>query len=326
MADLLGAIKASGILVLYLLFGIVTCKAALSAYRITLHPLARVPGPRLAAISNVWYAYHVRNGHAASLGRTLHKRYGPVVRVGPNEVWFNTPEAFDTIYSMDIPYDELPYNEILNYSTGTGPKGLEKSDFYCKRYPRVSCPNSNQQFYTHPVATSLSKPSVDHFLRTKFPDNLDLLSERDMRRYRLQRRLIGPIYRASNVIKYEKAVDDILGKVMQVIKDFKSQEIDLKEWMHIISVECLGASVLSWSPGMLKAGSDWASSNHSYLGWRRKSVFGLFPIMAKLDLCSSKIARNFGNIWGVTFPPPPGFRAFFPVSFLNEPFGFYYYY
>ena len=71
-------------------------------YRLLFHPLARTPGPRLAAISNIWHARHVRNGRARELGKTLHERYGPVVRVGPNEVWFNSGEAFKAIYSMDV--------------------------------------------------------------------------------------------------------------------------------------------------------------------------------------------------------------------------------
>jgi hypothetical protein len=68
-------------------------------YRLHFHPLSKVPGPRFAAISNLWHAYHVRNGHMLELGKTLHKRYGPMVRVGPNEVWFNSKEAFKRIYS-----------------------------------------------------------------------------------------------------------------------------------------------------------------------------------------------------------------------------------
>lgn len=68
-------------------------------YRLVFHPLASIPGPRLAAISSIWHVYHARNGRMAHLGRTLHRRYGPVVRVGPNEVWFNTKQAFQAIYS-----------------------------------------------------------------------------------------------------------------------------------------------------------------------------------------------------------------------------------
>ncbi len=67
-------------------------------YRLFFHPLARIPGPRLAAVSNIWHARQVRDGRARELGKSLHQRYGPVVRVGPNEVWFNSAEAFREIY------------------------------------------------------------------------------------------------------------------------------------------------------------------------------------------------------------------------------------
>lgn len=79
---------------------IVTWILATCLYRLTLHPLSRVPGPWLASLSNIWYAYHVRNGLVAQLATTLHHKYGPVVRVGPNEVWFNSKTAFKVIYSM----------------------------------------------------------------------------------------------------------------------------------------------------------------------------------------------------------------------------------
>lgn len=72
---------------------------AVAVYRLFLHPLSRIPGPRLAAVTNCWLAYHVRNGHMLRLGKTLHAEYGPAVRVGPNEVWFNTKDAFRLIYS-----------------------------------------------------------------------------------------------------------------------------------------------------------------------------------------------------------------------------------
>lgn len=71
-----------------------------AAYRLLFHPLARIPGPRLAAITNIWQARHVRNGHAREMGKGLHKKYGSIVRVGPNEVWFNSADAFKKIYSM----------------------------------------------------------------------------------------------------------------------------------------------------------------------------------------------------------------------------------
>lgn len=77
--------------------------ATIACYRACLHPLSHVPGPRLAALSSAWYAYHVRHGRMLPLATTLHRRYGPVVRVGPNELWFNSKDAFRLIYSQSPP-------------------------------------------------------------------------------------------------------------------------------------------------------------------------------------------------------------------------------
>ncbi|KAK4091631.1 hypothetical protein Purlil1_4061 [Purpureocillium lilacinum] len=162
------------------------------------------------------------------------------------------------------------------------------------------------------MATSLSRPQLDWRLRTHFPDNLDLLSELNTKRYRLQRRLIGRTYHASNVAKYEHAIDDVVNRAVTKLVSLQGQELDLKEWMHIIVVECLGAAVLSWSPGLLKDGTDWGTIEHSYRGWRRKSVFGLFPIMIKMELLSSDVGRAFAALCGVTYKTPDNFRPFFP--------------
>lgn len=90
----------------------ISCVLATCLYRISLHPLSRVPGPRLAALSNIWYAYHVRNGLVAQLATTLHQQYGPAVRVGPNEVWFNSKDAFKAIYSASS-LSSLPFLHSL---------------------------------------------------------------------------------------------------------------------------------------------------------------------------------------------------------------------
>ncbi|KAH6889383.1 cytochrome P450 [Thelonectria olida] len=245
---------------------------AIAIYRLFFHPLASISGPKLAAISSFWHAYHVRNGRMAYLGKTLHQMYGPIVRVGPNEVWFNTKEAFQAIYTMG--------------------SGYEKSDFY--------------------LATALSKPHLNWQLDPHFPDTLDLLSERDVQRYRLQRRLIGPVYQTSNLIQYEAAIDAVLERVIAKLRSLQGAQVELSEWMHIITVECLAAVVISWSPGMLKNSTDWGTGPHAYLSWRRKSIFGLFPTMAKLSFWNKTAGRLFSTAWGVNFETPKNFKPFFP--------------
>lgn len=55
-------------------------------YEVHLSPLANVPGPLLARFTNLWWLRVVlrRNVHLETI--ELHKRYGPLVRIGPNEV------------------------------------------------------------------------------------------------------------------------------------------------------------------------------------------------------------------------------------------------
>lgn len=170
------------------------------------------------------------------------------------------------------------------------------------------------------VATELLKPRLDARLGLQSPDTLDLLAERDMKRYRLQRRLIGPIYHANNVRRYEAAVDTVLLRAVDQLRALGGAEVDLKEWMHIVTVECLGAVSLSWSPGYLEERSDGASGRHAYLGWRRKSVFGLFPLAVMLEPLSRQFGRAFSVLWGVTYHiPKGGFKPFFPVGRLVLP-------
>jgi hypothetical protein len=164
------------------------------------------------------------------------------------------------------------------------------------------------------VATALNKPALDWRLNAHFPDTLDLLSEFDIKRYRMQRRLIGPLYTTSSLKKFESAVDSVINTAVSELRALDGAEVDLKEWMHIIAVECLGAVVLSWSPGYIQNRSDGGTSTQSYLGWKRKSIFGLFPTVTKLAFLSRTLSRVFSNVWGVTFKTPKNFKPFFTVK------------
>ncbi|KAK6851687.1 hypothetical protein PG995_011812 [Apiospora arundinis] len=82
--------------VLILLYGI-----ALAIYRVTLHPLAKFPGPRLAATTEWYEFYHdiVRQGKFIWHIQKLHDQYGPIVRIMPNEIHIRDPDYYDEIYA-----------------------------------------------------------------------------------------------------------------------------------------------------------------------------------------------------------------------------------
>jgi hypothetical protein len=57
---------------------IVVYFASLAVYRLFFHPLARFPGPKLAAVSRWYEAYYdmIQNGQYTSKIAEMHKKYG----------------------------------------------------------------------------------------------------------------------------------------------------------------------------------------------------------------------------------------------------------
>ncbi|KAA8913666.1 cytochrome P450 [Sphaerosporella brunnea] len=67
-------------------------------YLLFFHPLARFPGPKIAAISELWYAYVYASGQSVWVLDEAHKKYGPVVRTSPNSLSFATSASIRDIY------------------------------------------------------------------------------------------------------------------------------------------------------------------------------------------------------------------------------------
>ena len=56
-------------------------------------PLRHYPGPLLASVSRLWKAFSVASTNTHLHHIALHRKYGPVVRIAPNEVSLSSPEA-----------------------------------------------------------------------------------------------------------------------------------------------------------------------------------------------------------------------------------------
>ncbi|GAB7354527.1 hypothetical protein MBLNU459_g4991t2 [Dothideomycetes sp. NU459] len=67
-------------------------------YNVYLHPLSKFPGPRLAGAGRLWYSYYFLKGDMPFVVHELHKQYGDVVRVAPDELSFVNADAWNQIY------------------------------------------------------------------------------------------------------------------------------------------------------------------------------------------------------------------------------------
>ncbi|WEW56407.1 hypothetical protein PRK78_001850 [Emydomyces testavorans] len=81
------------------------------------HPLARFPGPRVAALTRLYKAYVecVAQGSFVHVLEKYHERFGDIVRVGPNELHFSNPATYLEIYNPANRWDK---EESLYHSFG----------------------------------------------------------------------------------------------------------------------------------------------------------------------------------------------------------------
>lgn len=66
-------------------------------YNLYFHPLRKFPGPLLMRASRLPHIYSFTRGSLPYLMVDLHKQYGEVVRIAPDELAFANPAAWDAI-------------------------------------------------------------------------------------------------------------------------------------------------------------------------------------------------------------------------------------
>ncbi|OCT53733.1 Trichodiene oxygenase [Cladophialophora carrionii] len=98
--DILGAAPLGLVCVLGAVLA-VTYLCALVVWRLYLCPQAHIPGPTLAKLT-YWYEFYydvVLGGQYIWKIRALHERYGPILRINPEEVHINDADYYDQVYA-----------------------------------------------------------------------------------------------------------------------------------------------------------------------------------------------------------------------------------
>ncbi|KAL8786839.1 MAG: hypothetical protein Q9195_008032 [Heterodermia aff. obscurata] len=104
---------AGGIVALIFLY-----RALVIIYRLLLSPLAKFPGPKLAAATS-WYEafFDIRSKNFPDILSNLHDRYGPIVRVNPTELSIRDAEFYNELY---VPGGKRKTNLIAGNRAGLG--------------------------------------------------------------------------------------------------------------------------------------------------------------------------------------------------------------
>ncbi|KAI0181033.1 putative cytochrome P450 [Hypoxylon sp. FL1284] len=93
---------ATTCLALEILFG-----SGLALYNGFLHPLRKYPGPLLHGMTIIPRALNQMRGRLPFHVLDLHSRYGPAVRIAPNELAFSSPQAWRDIYGYKAGQEEF---------------------------------------------------------------------------------------------------------------------------------------------------------------------------------------------------------------------------
>lgn len=77
-------------------------------------PLSKIPGPLYTLFSSLPLKYHEFGRSRRTWIDSLHDKYGPVVRLAPNELSFASQEAMKEIYtSGGAGYDRTEFYELF---------------------------------------------------------------------------------------------------------------------------------------------------------------------------------------------------------------------
>ncbi|KAE8365303.1 cytochrome P450 [Aspergillus caelatus] len=111
--------------------------AIYAVYNITFHPLAKYPGPKVAAMTRLLYSSHLLSGKLVDFLHQTHQKYGAVMRVAPNEVLFTSSQAWNDIYNVRHGEPEMSKDTPLYQGLGGAPTIAEAGHDLHRRYRRL---------------------------------------------------------------------------------------------------------------------------------------------------------------------------------------------
>ncbi|KAL6238891.1 hypothetical protein BDW75DRAFT_227684 [Aspergillus navahoensis] len=122
-----------------------------SLYRLYRHPLSSIPGPKLAACTSLWLAYHTYIGDECSTLFALHQKYGQVLRIAPNDIDIASGDAIEPIYLARGGFPKTPVYSKFDidghstiFSTLTLPERASRAKAVAPLFSTASIRNSQE--------------------------------------------------------------------------------------------------------------------------------------------------------------------------------------
>ncbi|CAG7930638.1 unnamed protein product [Penicillium olsonii] len=98
-----------GIYAVYVSLGAILVRLLTNRYK---RGLQDIPGPGLARYSRLWKLYSVWKGNQHHVEIDLHRKYGSLVRIGPNHISVGDPSAIPIIYGLNKGFNKTSFYPI----------------------------------------------------------------------------------------------------------------------------------------------------------------------------------------------------------------------
>jgi hypothetical protein len=190
-------------------------------------PLRHIPGPWLAKLSKAWIFAIELAGQRTFYVHSLHQHYGPVVRVGPNEVSFSSAAALRDIY-IGVDVDA----SLANAGGGGGRGGVAGSARTHQQQqepkPLKNVRNEGKLTKTFPKGElyDLMRPTVG--------------TMRDEAGHRERRRLVGHCFSASLMPGLEPVILAETALLLQGLEERRGEVVDMLHWFRGLAMDVTG--------------------------------------------------------------------------------------
>ncbi len=190
-------------------------------------PLRHVPGPLPAKLSDLWVLAIEFIGWRALYVHSLHQRYGPVVRVGPNELSFASAAAVRDIY-VGVSVDADAHH-----------RGESDDGIFVAQSPTPLAPTVSTQWKTVNKNTSAVTKTIPKGERYSITRR-SIGALRDEAEHRASLKRIGHCFSPALMPSMEPVVRAETALLLHAMVQRRGGEIDMLHWFRSLALDVTG--------------------------------------------------------------------------------------
>lgn len=173
-------------------------------------PLRDIPGPFAARFTRLWYLKNVWRGDFEKVNVRLHDRYGPIVRIAPNEYSIDDSEASKIIYGHGTSFTKVPSPLIENFYSSTDSRPFKAPWYYASGSPD--------------------------------PNIHNLFTDRNPKRHSENRRKIANLYSMTTLVQLEPFVTEGAAHMVAKFEGFAQTrvKVNMQAWLQCWAFDVIG--------------------------------------------------------------------------------------